>query len=150
MNSKSIAAKPRNSRVSGKTRTGGRIPEATLLNLEDIFSMLADKSRLRILLTLAHEGELNVTELKGLLDHSQPRHKKLSQPAISHHLGLLRLHHLVDSRRAGKNNFYRLDSARLHSVLDQFFAESGNGHKQLEFGSFSLAYKSNGRAPKKR
>jgi DNA-binding transcriptional ArsR family regulator len=145
LNPKTIAVKPRSGRLQDKASRGSRIPQATLDNLEQIFRMLGDASRLRILLTLAHEGELNVTDLKGLLDRAQPRGKKLSQPAISHHLGLLRLHHLVENRRAGKNNFYRIASARLRGVLDQFFAETGNGHKELEFGSFSLAYKANGK-----
>ena len=32
----------------------------------------------------------------------------MSQPAVSHHLALLRLGGIVDRRRQGKNNFYSL------------------------------------------
>lgn len=42
-----------------------------------------------------------------------------SQPAVSHHLALLRLGGLIDRRRQGKNNIYRLTEAgeRLSQIL---------------------------------
>jgi ArsR family transcriptional regulator len=102
--------------------------------LVGIFQMLADKSRLKILLALARDGEKHVTSLRTLLQQSQP--------AISHHLALLRSHRLVSCRRDGKNNFYALDSSLVRDLLDQFFGDVGNGQGQLQMDGFSLAFKS--------
>jgi DNA-binding transcriptional ArsR family regulator len=60
---------------------------------------LADGTRLRLLMLLG-EGEANVGSLCARL--------KLAQPAVSHHLGLLRVAGLVHDRRQGKNVCYRL------------------------------------------
>ena len=67
--------------------------------LAALFRLLADKTRLSILLRLA-EGERNVTGLCSDL--------RLPQPTISHHLGMLRSNNLVGKRRHGKHVFYLL------------------------------------------
>jgi DNA-binding transcriptional ArsR family regulator len=64
------------------------------------FKLLADETRLRILVFLAERQELNVRALCDLL--------QLSQPAVSHHLALLRSDGLIECRRDGKHNFYRI------------------------------------------
>jgi ArsR family transcriptional regulator len=64
-----------------------------------------------------------------------------SQPAVSHHLTLLRMAGLVGYRRDGKHNYYRVDSALVRDLLEEFFSDSGNGHQQIQFEDFSLAYK---------
>jgi ArsR family transcriptional regulator len=110
-----------------------KIPDRTIEGLSDIFKLLADKSRLKILLSLAQEGELHVSALCELLEQSQP--------AVSHHLTLLRMRNLVGFRRNGKHNFYRIDSTFVAELLEQFFSDSGNGLKQLQFDEFSLAYR---------
>jgi ArsR family transcriptional regulator, arsenate/arsenite/antimonite-responsive transcriptional repressor len=110
-----------------------KISDSTIKNMSEVFKLMADRSRLKILLALAQEGELHVSALCDLLGQSQP--------AVSHHLTLMRAHHLVGYRRDGKHNFYRLDSSLLRNLLDQFFADSGNSHTQLHFEEFSLAYK---------
>ena len=110
-----------------------RISDATISRLSDVFKLLADKSRLKIVLALAQDSELHVSALCGLLDQSQP--------AVSHHLTLMRLVGLVSYRRDGKHNFYRLASGHVRDLLEQFFADSGNGQRQLQFEDFALAYK---------
>jgi DNA-binding transcriptional ArsR family regulator len=60
---------------------------------------LSDPTRLQIILMLA-AGERHVGSLCG--DLSQ------SQPAVSHHLALLRHGGVIVPRRDGKNNFYSL------------------------------------------
>jgi ArsR family transcriptional regulator len=100
----------------------------------DVFQMLADKTRLKILLALAHDGEKHVTALCDLLG--------LSQPAVSHHLSLLRSKKLVVCRRDGKNNFYTVDSADLGELLDQFFGDAGNGQRQIQLDGLSVALRS--------
>ena len=109
------------------------ISDRAIASLTQHFKLLADDSRLRILLTLAREGEMHVSALCQMLGQSQP--------AVSHHLTLLRMAGLVGYRRAGKHNFYRVESGMVRDLLDQLFAETGNGHKQLQFEDFSLAYR---------
>ena len=67
--------------------------------LARLFSILSDPTRLRILLLLA-EGERNVSDLCRRLG--------APQPTVSHHLGLLRMGELVNTRRNGKEIFYSL------------------------------------------
>jgi ArsR family transcriptional regulator, arsenate/arsenite/antimonite-responsive transcriptional repressor len=95
--------------------------------------MLADESRLKILLALADQGEMHVSALCDLLHQSQP--------AVSHHLTLLRMAGLVGYRRDGKHNYYRIESGLVSQLVEQFFTDSGNGHRQLQFSGFSLAYR---------
>ena len=68
--------------------------------LADIFKLLSDSTRLRILSLLA-KGERNVTSLCQEL--------QLPQPTVSHHLGLLRMRNIIANRRDGKQVFYGLD-----------------------------------------
>jgi ArsR family transcriptional regulator len=110
---------------------GPGVPDATLEGMVDLFQMLGDKTRLRILLALAHADELHVTALCDLLG--------LLQPAVSHHLSLLRSKKLVACRRDGKNNFYAVDSGQLGQLLDQFFGDAGRGQRQIHLDGFSLA-----------
>jgi ArsR family transcriptional regulator, zinc-responsive transcriptional repressor len=65
-----------------------------------LFKQVSDPTRLRLLMLLA-ERERNVTQLCADLGVT-------SQPAVSHHLALLRHGRIVEPRRQGKNNFYNL------------------------------------------
>jgi len=67
--------------------------------LTEIFGLLADSSRLRIL-TLLDTRELCVCQMMGVLE--------MSQPLVSHNLSLLARAGLLDDRREGKMIFYRL------------------------------------------
>jgi ArsR family transcriptional regulator len=122
-----------------RSKSSVSISAESITELAEMFRVLADESRIKILLALAHEGELHVTALCEML--STPT-KKASQPAVSHHLTLLRMFHLVSYRRDGKHNFYRLDTNHLRELIEQIFAESSNGQKQFQFPGFSLAYRS--------
>lgn len=64
-----------------------------------LLKQASDATRLWIMLTLL-DGEQNVTTLCGRLEQSQP--------AVSHHISLLRHGSLIEPRRQGKNNFYFL------------------------------------------
>jgi ArsR family transcriptional regulator len=110
-----------------------RVSPITINRLKDVFKMLADESRLKIVLALAQDGELHVTALRELLGQSQP--------AVSHHLTLMRMVGLVGSRRDGKHNYYHLSSLHVRELLEQFFIDSGNGHKTLQFDDFALSFR---------
>lgn len=95
--------------------------------LVQIFKLLADETRLKILSYLMQAGELNVRSLCDLLDQSQP--------AVSHHLALLKTCGLIESRRDGKNNFYRVipeEFGRFAEVL--FRRVPGLEDDKIDFG----------------
>ena len=60
---------------------------------------VSDPTRLQVILMLS-EGERHVGALS--------EHLSQSQPAVSHHLALLRHGGIIAPRRQGKNNFYGL------------------------------------------
>ena len=100
------------------------INEQGLKGLTALFRGLADASRLQILMMLAENGEMNVSAIGDRLTQSQP--------AISHHLNQLKRVGLVDFRRDGKFNFYRLDPEGLTRLTEVLFP--GGGDLNLEFG----------------
>jgi DNA-binding transcriptional ArsR family regulator len=76
----------------------------------DLFKILADNTRLRILWALLH-GEHSVN---NLADHvgAQP-------PAVSQHLAKLRLARLVKVRRLGNRMFYAAEDAHVRQLVEQ-------------------------------
>src|SRR3954464_6509876 len=103
--------------VAKRKIEGLPIGDRTISGLTQVFKLLADESRLRILLTLAREGETHVSALCRMLGQSQP--------AVSHHLTLLRMACLVGFRREGKFNFYRMDAMMLGDSLERLFTDGG-------------------------
>lgn len=88
--------------------------DETVEHLRNIFQVLSDRTRLRILFYLFQNGELHVRALCDLCHQSQP--------AVSHHLKLLKGLQLVDSRREGKHNFYCIRPERHHELYNMLFA----------------------------
>jgi len=64
-----------------------------------LLKQVSDATRLQVILMLA-EGEKHVGAICEQLN--------MSQPAVSHHLALLRHGRIIAPRRQGKNNFYGL------------------------------------------
>lgn len=64
-----------------------------------LLKQVSDPTRLQVI-TLLSEGEKHVGALCDALTQSQP--------AVSHHLALLRHGGIISPRRHGKNNFYSL------------------------------------------
>ena len=128
------ASKPRAPKaVPAKATSVIKVSPRTLGGLTQVFKLLADESRLKILLALAQDGELHVSALCDLLGQSQP--------AVSHHLTLMRMVGLVGYRRDGKHNYYHLASDHVRDLFEQFFADAGNGHKALQFEDFALTFR---------
>ena len=83
---------------------------AALVTLDDVlksfrgcsplFTALGDKYRQDIVMVLAEQQRLNVTEIAERLP--------LSRPAISHHLRVLRQAGLIELERVSRENFYSL------------------------------------------
>lgn len=68
--------------------------------LKQLFGLLNDATRLRIIGVVRARGEVHVTDLA--------RELGMVQPAVSHHLALLRVSGLLESRREHKWNYYSL------------------------------------------
>ena len=79
-------------------------------DLSEIFKVLGDPTRLKIVLALAKE-ELCVCDLATLVN--------LSVSAISHQLRLLRNLRLVKYRKSGKMVYYMLDDDHIESIINQ-------------------------------
>lgn len=99
-------------------------------DLTQLFKLLADETRLRILDMLGACSELCVRDLWERLGQSQP--------AVSHHLGLLRMAGLVDTRQEGKHIYYRLDRARLEQLL-HLIQQTQVGSQMLSMNERSAA-----------
>ena len=83
-------------------------PDRTLEWLAETFAILGDPTRIKIVFALS-EQELCVCDLAGLLG--------LTEPAVSHHLRLLRNLRLVKHRRDGKMVYYSLDDNHIEHLL---------------------------------
>jgi DNA-binding transcriptional ArsR family regulator len=79
-------------------------------NSELLFKTLADPTRRAIFERLSRDGEQTV---RMLTDHSG-----VSQPAVSKHLGVLKLAGLVRDRRAGRETHYSADPKGLRPLID--------------------------------
>ncbi len=73
------------------------------------FRAIADPTR-RAVLDLLSEGERKVNDLVGRF--------RMTQPAMSQHLRVLRMAGLVTHRRAGRERIYRIRPDQLKPVAD--------------------------------
>lgn len=96
------AAKPAKAGRTPKAAPPAR-PSAEIRRVADLLKQVSDPTRLQVLMLL-NEKERNVSELCADLGTQ-------SQPAVSHHLALLRHGRLIEPRRSGKHNFYGLTEA---------------------------------------
>ncbi|MCC7123981.1 MAG: helix-turn-helix transcriptional regulator [Acidobacteria bacterium] len=87
----------------------GRMVDApAVASLAEIFRVLGDPTRVRLLDVLSH-GELCVCDLSAVV--------QMSQSAVSHQLRLLRSLRLVRARREGRMVFYALDDRHVVDLL---------------------------------
>ena len=77
-------------------------------DLAEIFKVLSDPMRLKIIMALDRE-ELCVCDLATLLG--------VTRPAVSHHLRILRHLRLVRYRRDGKIAYYSLDDSHISELI---------------------------------
>jgi ArsR family transcriptional regulator len=108
------------------------VSEVAVRELAQVFKLLSDETRLRILFYLAQRGELHVTDLCQRLGQSQP--------AVSHHLALLRVSGLIESRREGKHNFYSVRTDHFGELLVSLFSATGEMPRKIKFHDFTLTY----------
>ena len=84
--------------------------ELQLLQLAELYKMLGDSTRIRILDLLSHR-ELCVQDIADGL--------AMTQSAISHQLRILKQAALVKCRREGKSMFYSLADCHVETILQQ-------------------------------
>jgi len=93
-----------------RTARATLLPHEEARGLADIFSVLADPSRVRLLAALA-ERELCVCDLANVLG--------LRQSTVSHQLRLLRALRIVRFRKEGRVAYYALDDDHVTGLLAQ-------------------------------
>lgn len=81
-----------------------------LQNLADLFKVLGDYTRLRIVKHLLNK-EMCVSEIADTMD--------MGQSAISHQLRVLRQARLVTFRKEGKTAWYSLNDEHVYTLLTQ-------------------------------
>lgn len=100
----------------------GLDPDSQYVDLAvEVFSMLADATRVRIILALRARGELSVNELAESVGKA---------PAgVSQHLAKLRLARIVTARQEGTRAFYRLANEHASQMVSDaiFQAEHSLG-----------------------
>jgi DNA-binding transcriptional ArsR family regulator len=108
------------------------LPSATSRDLVQLFKLLGDETRVRVLHYLMQREELNVRTLCKLLGQSQP--------AVSHHLALLREDGIIACRRDGKHNYYHIVPKRFQSYLDLMFGATAGETKKVRIEDALLTY----------
>lgn len=85
------------------------IPEEDIVDISEIFKLLGDPSRMRIVAALRIK-ELCVGDLSALME--------ISMSGVSHQLRLLKKSHIVKTRREGKMVYYALDDEHIEEMID--------------------------------
>src|SRR6476469_320498 len=125
----------RSNEINGQTvDTMPEVSEQAVRELAQVFKLLSDETRLRILFYLAQNQELHVTDLCERLGQSQP--------AVSHHLALLRVSGLIEPRREGQHNFYSVRTEVFGELLVRLLSGAAEMPKKVKFHDFTIAYQS--------
>ena len=82
----------------------------TVGELADVFGLLSDPGRLRLMASLLEGGELCVCDAAAAAG--------MGESAASHALRLLRAHRVVKVRRAGRMAYYSLCDGHVRMLLD--------------------------------
>ena len=92
-------------------------PDEDVEQAADVFALLGDPNRLRLLLALLAGGEMCVCDLAASAG--------MSESATSHAVRWLRAHRIVSSpRRQGRLMYYRLEDAHVRMLLDLALAHT--------------------------
>lgn len=87
-----------------------RVDPDEAARLADLFRLLGDPTRARILFALLEGGELCVCDIADVVD--------TPESTVSHALRLLRTAGIVRNRRAGRMIHYSLDDSHVRMLLD--------------------------------
>ena len=87
-------------------------------HVAELFRAFSDTSRVRIVSALL-TGEMNISALAEIVG--------ISESAVSHHMRGLRQMHMVQSRRDGKEVYYRIDDEHIIALFQQGVKHVQNG-----------------------
>ncbi|HZK59135.1 MAG TPA: metalloregulator ArsR/SmtB family transcription factor [Cryobacterium sp.] len=107
--------------MDADTQISGREPDSQYVELAvEVFAMLADATRIRIILAL-RAGELPVNQLAEIVGKTPA--------SVSQHLAKLRLARVVSARHEGTRVFYRLENEHASTLVSDaiFQAEHSLG-----------------------
>src|SRR5512141_2815653 len=94
------------------------LDEHLAAHVAELFRAFSDTSRVRIVSALL-TGEMNISALAEIVG--------ISESAISHHMRGLRQMHMVQSRRDGKEVYYRIDDEHIIALFQQGVKHVQNG-----------------------
>ncbi|WP_283133994.1 ArsR/SmtB family transcription factor [Rhizohabitans arisaemae] len=89
---------------------GTTVTAAEAARLAELFRLLGDPTRARLLYALLEAGELCVCDLVAMVE--------VTDTAVSHALRLLRTAKIVASRRSGRMIYYRLADSHVRMLLE--------------------------------
>ncbi len=92
------------------TRDSVQLDDLQAQHLAELFSVLGDSSRVKIIAALLN-GPMNVQALADSVG--------ISPSAISHHMRSLRQMHLVRSQKQGRQVFYSLDDEHVEELFQR-------------------------------
>ncbi|WP_155338082.1 ArsR/SmtB family transcription factor [Acrocarpospora corrugata] len=96
--------------------------EEVVQDLADVFSLLADPGRLRLMAALLEGGEMCVCDLAAATGQSMS--------AASHALRLLRTHRVVKVRRSGRMAYYQLADSHVRMLFDLAITHIGHDEER--------------------
>ena len=102
------AAAPSSAPPAASARATSRLSADQVTELADMFQLMSDPSRLRIILECLHTPT-SVGDMAAALD--------LSTSLVSHHLRLLRAGRLIQAERKGTRVFYLITDDHIRRVL---------------------------------
>lgn len=94
------------------------------VDLAEMFRLLGDPTRVRILFALLEGGELCVCDIAAVVGTKDTK--------VSQGMRLLRAAGVVRNRRDGRNVYYRLDDAHVRTLLD--LSREHTAHARPEHG----------------
>ena len=94
--------------LSDTTSSLDHLDDATAQHIAELFSILGDTSRVKIVAALLN-GPMNVQSLAETVG--------ISPSAISHHMRGLRQMHLVRAHKQGRQVFYSLDDQHVEELF---------------------------------
>ncbi|HYD30098.1 MAG TPA: metalloregulator ArsR/SmtB family transcription factor [Azospirillaceae bacterium] len=105
-----------------------RLPEDRVAEMADMFRLMSDPSRLRIILACL-ETPASVGDMAQTLG--------LSASLVSHHLRLLRAGRLIQAERRGNRVYYLITDEHIRRVLSDMVdhvAETGTDQPEMDAG----------------
>ena len=104
--------------MTNKPPSSSVLSEHLAAHVAELFRAFSDTSRVRILSALM-DGEMNISGLAEVVG--------ISESAVSHHMRGLRQMRMVQSRREGKEVYYRIDDEHVIALFQQGVKHVENG-----------------------